>query len=737
MTSFTRQPIESYGPFVDHPDNPLWEVEGTEVMAGFLFPLVVSGAWHGYYDYYVGSDVVIGHATSTDGKKWTKDTANNPVWTGAESFWAIGDVLALAVWVEGSTWYMLYRGGEEVEVGTKQVGLATSSDGISWTNGHTAHVLGAGASGAWDQYGAEIWDIIKIGSTYYVYYNVGETAAWDANRQMGVATSTDLITWTKDAANPIMTGGRFCSTVFKIGKYYYMIVPHYTYGSDYSELELYRDTDPRFYPASREYLGVVKSTQSSGWASRDLDTPVIITDNVARNTYSATNGELWMYYSGASDTNVWLSGLAIARKENLGPSLPSQYTGTGITRTKHIISASTLTLTDASTSMLLSNLAPTPYDNLSGWGADLNGTTQYFTYSGTAFNPGTDGFSLAIAAKADTLTGQGHLFSANAPTSDVSSFGLRLLAAGNTRAFFNDGSGGVVTVTSSAKISTGTWHTWIATFDRAGNLTIWLDGVSIATADISGKTGDCVPGLMWIGQYSRGGERWDGPIAGPLYANRVLTEAEIAFLHNNGKWRRWAELGVAATDGSALTSSVILGYLGFTNLAAMGTDATGNGNTFTAYGSPKTVAGPDQTRLANLSEDTTPQLGGDLDANGNTIHFGTTENEATINTTPSPNTCTVNLGAENHWTIPANDADDDITATITVPPGPCAGRILIEQGATPRDITWTPSAGTVAWLGTEPTWTDASEASEFHAVSWTWNGTYLFLSDAGKTSITA
>lgn len=112
------------------------------------------------------------------------------------------------------------------------------------------------------------------------------------------------------------------------------------------------------------------------------------------------------------------------------------------------------------------------------------------------------------------------------------------------------------------------------------------------------------------------------------------------------------------------------------------------------------------------------------------------ENTATINTTPSPNTCTANLTAGNHWTIPANTADDAITATITVPSSPCAGVFFIPQGVTPRDITWIPSAGTAAWVGTEPDWTDASEASEIHLASWAWNGTYLFLSDAGKTSIT-
>ena len=130
--------------------------------------------------------------------------------------------------------------------------------------------------------------------------------------------------------------------------------------------------------------------------------------------------------------------------------------------------------------------------------------------------------------------------------------------------------------------------------------------------------------------------------------------------------------------------------------------------------------------LKNVSEDTTPQLGGDLDAAGNTIHFGTTENEATIDTGPSPNTCTVSLGSENHWTIPADDADDDITATVTVPPGPCAGTIIVVQGATARDITWSPSAGSVTWLGTEPTW--SSDTSKTRIVAWRWNGSVLYLS---------
>jgi hypothetical protein len=46
--------------------------------------------------------------------------------------------------------------------------------------------------------------LVKIGSTYYMFYQ-GNTADQN-NSALGVATSTDLTTWTKDADNPIARG---------------------------------------------------------------------------------------------------------------------------------------------------------------------------------------------------------------------------------------------------------------------------------------------------------------------------------------------------------------------------------------------------------------------------------------------------------------------------------------------------------------------------------------------------
>ena len=126
--------------------------------------------------------------------------------------------------------------------------------------------------------------------------------------------------------------------------------------------------------------------------------------------------------------------------------------------------------------------------------------------------------------------------------------------------------------------------------------------------------------------------------------------------------------------------------------------------------------------FTDLVGDTTPQLGGDLDCNGNSVHFGTTENTQT----PAGTTATIDLGAENHHTLNCGSASGAITLTLTVPPGPCAGTIIVVQGATARDITWSPSSGSAIWLGTEPTW--SSDTSKTRIVAWRWNATNLYFS---------
>ncbi len=92
------------------------------------------------------------------------------------------------------TWPVGYR---EIDLGH-----ATSTDLRLWTPQEP--VLPAGPPGAWDEAGNWAPDIIEVEGVYYLYYTGSDK---DNNQKIGLATSTDLYTWTKHAANPVVAPG--------------------------------------------------------------------------------------------------------------------------------------------------------------------------------------------------------------------------------------------------------------------------------------------------------------------------------------------------------------------------------------------------------------------------------------------------------------------------------------------------------------------------------------------------
>jgi hypothetical protein len=221
----------------------------------------------------------------------------------------------------------------------------------------------------------------------------------------------------------------------------------------------------------------------------------------------------------------------------------------------------------------------------------LDGNSQYYSYTGTAFDPGTGSFSLALCNYFDKLQSS-YLVSAGSTANDSQTFGLYLYSTGRLSLVLNNGSGAFLECdTAVGAIAIGAWNTIIVTADRDGvgddNVVITINGVTALTESIASKAGACAPGKLFVGRYSESAANYvAGRMDNVCYINRVLTAPEITFLHNNGEWRQWAELGVAGTDGAALTSSVVKGFLEFDNKTALGTDSSGNGNTFTVNGTP-------------------------------------------------------------------------------------------------------------------------------------------------------
>ena len=135
--------------------------------------------------------------------------------------------------------------------------------------------------------------------------------------------------------------------------------------------------------------------------------------------------------------------------------------------------------------------------------------------------------------------------------------------------------------------------------------------------------------------------------------------------------------------------------------------ATGSGSTFTfsatdkgdkiVFAAANDGTNPDiktlaiGTGIANVVEDTTPQLGGDLDVNGNDI---VSTSNADIDIIPN-GTGDVNLGADTVQ-IGDNDADATLTTqgtgdlTLNTNGGTNSGAIVIQDGAN-NNITITPN----------------------------------------------
>lgn len=227
----------------------------------------------------------------------------------------------------------------------------------------------------------------------------------------------------------------------------------------------------------------------------------------------------------------------------------------------------------------------------SNFAAQLNGTSQNFSYTGTAFNPGTGDFSLGCAFYLDTIStvADKYLFSMGSYADNQDVVLVYVQQATRKIGFLiNDGTGGFVNYNSTETVSVGNWYSLIINADRDGNVSYALNSSSLTSlGSIAAKNGNINPGSLYISRYSVSSSNFfPGRIDNVFYANRLLTADEIAWLHNDGEWRQWAEFGVAGTDGSALTASVVKGMWEFETAASLGTDSTGNGNTLTMSGSP-------------------------------------------------------------------------------------------------------------------------------------------------------
>ncbi len=245
-----------------------------------------------------GSVSNVGYAISSDGINWTKPFNHPVISHGDPGSWDETATIAGAIIKENSEYKMYYVGWSD-PYDQWHIGLATSSDGISWQK-HPSPVL----------YGTTGWEtriapssVLKINGTYYLYYY----GSMVSNNKIGLATSMDGINWTKYSGNPILEATQSWEGS---GIYYPAII---------EDEGVYKMV---YMNKSANAFGMATSVNGITW-TKDANNPFFTEENTASNWadediaypfFMRKDNEYRIYYSGIGDPNSIVYRIGFMRK---------------------------------------------------------------------------------------------------------------------------------------------------------------------------------------------------------------------------------------------------------------------------------------------------------------------------------------------------------------------------------------------------------------------------------------
>src|SRR5206468_3096141 len=141
-------------------------------------PLVIANpVGSGYIMYYTAwtssTASSLARATSSDGISWTKTGSVLAPTAAAWDSVSVGMAARVSYDSSSGTWTLWYSGSDTATGGGWDLGLATSSDGISWTKGPSNPIMAHGDAN--DTNDAQGGKITEWGGMMYYYYSCHTT----------------------------------------------------------------------------------------------------------------------------------------------------------------------------------------------------------------------------------------------------------------------------------------------------------------------------------------------------------------------------------------------------------------------------------------------------------------------------------------------------------------------------------------------------------------------------------
>ncbi|MFA6537437.1 MAG: DUF2341 domain-containing protein [Patescibacteria group bacterium] len=226
---------------------------------------------------------VMNYAESVDGVTWVR-YSGNPILTGfGRSF----------VLKHDGTYYMY------TEDATQELDLYTSEDGVNFVLTKNS-AIPRGGSGAWDNTAIvnnHVW-VEGANDWKMIYEASGGVNPW----ALGLATSSDGITWTKYESNPVIdeTGARGGPFVTKIGSEYWMWVHGSTAGVLPTDLYRYHSTDLITWTQDPAGTVLARLTADEGAGGS--------VGQIADPFYMEHDGDVYLWNSASSDGSIQSAG---------------------------------------------------------------------------------------------------------------------------------------------------------------------------------------------------------------------------------------------------------------------------------------------------------------------------------------------------------------------------------------------------------------------------------------------